>query len=406
MTTALCQPITLEQYDLQSMADVSPPKWHLAHTTWFFEKFVLVPFAKEYKVFDAEFDYLFNSYYKGLGNHYPREKRGLIKKPDVQDIYEYRLFVDKHLQNLSQEIGSWNGSSQFEFLKLLELGIEHEQQHQELLMMDILHIFYSYFFSSVYSPKIKKEAEAIYFPLHWHPYSEGIYEVGASKDTFSFDNENPRHRVFLENFALASRLVTNAEYLEFVQDGGYKNPLLWLSDGWDWVQTEKWNAPLYWVNEGGDWLQMTLNGPQKIEPYAPVCHVSYFEADAYARWRGKRLPREEEWEIVADGKTINGVFLESNTFQPQALKQDSFSFPSQLWGDVWEWTQSAYLPYPGFKPFAGNLGEYNGKFMCNQFVLRGGSCVSPQNHLRASYRNFFPPKSRWQFSGIRLAEDA
>jgi len=405
LTLQLCHSLSLEHYSVQSMPDVSPPKWHLAHTTWFFENFLLVPFLKDYKVFNGEFNYFFNSYYKGVGAHWPRAERGLLQKPSLEQVQDYRETVERGVESLLETLDYESAEENGEILKILELGIHHEQQHQELLMMDLLHIFQTHFPSFVYqAPKIKKK-EPPYFPLHWHAYSENLYEVGAHRGTFSFDNENPRHRVFLENFALASRLVTNGEYTEFIEDGAYKNPLLWLSEGWELVQAQKWEAPLYWRNEGGDWLQMTLSGMQQVQASAPVCHVSYYEADAYARWRGKRLPREEEWEVAAEKVAVQGVFLESKFFQPQPLRQDSFFSPSQLWGDVWEWTQSPYSSYPRFKPFAGKFGEYNAKFMCNQFVLRGGSCVSPQNHLRASYRNFFSPHSRWQFSGIRLAED-
>lgn len=403
LSEKLCQPLSLEDYGIQSMPDVSPPKWHLAHSTWFFETFILAKFMRGYKPFKPEFNYLFNSYYKGLGDHHARDLRGLLSRPSTVEIYDYRHDVDQKIEHLAMEAGveEWK-----ELARLLELGIHHEQQHQELLLTDILHIFHS----NPLRPAYQKPSKRQHFPrpadLRWLDYAEDLYEIGAGSEEFCFDNERPRHRVFLEDFRLASRLVNNGEYLAFMEDGGYRKPLLWLSDGWELLRSGKWEAPLYWERRDSSWWHMTLSGMQPIDPSKPVCHISYYEADAYARWAGKRLPREAEWEVAAQDSEIQGNFLDSKLLEPQAPSEDFPFAPSQLWGDAWEWTQSPHLPYPRFRAFAGDAGEYNGKFMCNQFVLKGGSCASPAQHLRASYRNFFPPSARWQFSGLRLAEDA
>jgi ergothioneine biosynthesis protein EgtB len=324
-----------------------------------------------------------------------------MSRPTVEEVFAYRRHVDAAMEKLlnGPELSSRKDGS-----SLLELGLHHEQQHQELLLMDIKHIFWSNALRPVYrlrAPSWQREPPL----LEWLSVPEGIYQIGAESSGFAFDNERPRHRVFLENFKLASRPVTNGEYLEFIGDGGYQNPLLWLSDGWDLLQNERWRAPLYWEQNGEGWRHMTLSGMREVDPREPVSHLSYYEADAYARWAGKRLPREAEWEVVAGEQEVQGNFLESGIFHPQSPLSDSGPFPWQLFGDVWEWTQSPYGPYPKFKPLSGALGEYNGKFMCNQMVLRGGCCWTPRSHARATYRNFFPPQSRWQCSGLRLAED-
>lgn len=403
LSESLCLPLGLEDYNVQSMDDVSPPKWHLAHSTWFFETFILSKAFHNFKLFHPEFNYLFNSYYKGIGKHYPRARRGLIFRPTTLEVYDYRRYVDEHMQIFFNNASpsEWN-----EFGNIIELGIHHEQQHQELLMMDILHNFSFNSLKPTYLKEQNPSHKAPPIPLKWFEFSEDLYEIGSNGEEFCFDNESPRHRIFLESFRFASRLVTNAEYLEFMEDQAYSKPLLWLSDAWELQQKAEWSAPLYWEMHEGEWWSMTLRGFQKLDLNAPVCHLSYYEADAYAHWAGKRLPSEGEWEIVAGEQVGEGIFLESRFFRPQALQVESNNQVSQLWGDCWEWTQSPYMPYPRFKPFKGDLGEYNGKFMSNQMVLRGGSCVSPEGHLRPSYRNFFPPWSRWQFSGIRLAEDS
>ncbi len=402
VTESLCKPLSAEDYTIQSMPDVSPPKWHLAHTAWFFETFILAKVFYNYRHFNPSFNYLFNSYYKGVGAHYPRTQRGLLSKPNTVEVYNYRHFVDAHIEIFFNEATELEWK---EFGKVLEMGIHHEQQHQELLMMDILHNFHSNPLKPHYLEQRHSKSTHIAPALTWFDYSEDLYEIGTNSEDFSYDNERPRHRTFIEDFRLASRLVTNAEYLKFVEDSAYHHPLLWLSDAWDHIQKKNWKAPLYWENRDGEWWQMTLRGSQKLDLEAPVCHLSFYEAEAYARWAGKRLPRESEWEVVAQDTNPEGNFLESRTFKTQVSPEQSLSSPAQLWGDAWEWTQSSYSPYPRFKALTGDLGEYNGKFMSNQMVLRGGSCVTPETHIRASYRNFFPPWSRWQFSGIRLAED-
>lgn len=400
MTEALCQPLSPADYNLQSMPDVSPPKWHLAHTSWFFETFLLLPFLKGYSAFNPEFSYLFNSYYKGLGGHTPREKRGEIEKPDVAEVVAYRHAVDAAVDGLIQSAptADWE-----KIRTLLELGWNHEEQHQELLLMDIKYNLYrNPPEGDAAKPLIPSAAPG---PVAWVPVVEGLYEIGAKQTGFAFDNERPRHRVFLENSLIASRPVTSGEYLEFVRDGGYRNPLLWLSDGWDLLQSESLNAPLYWEERDGAWHERTLAGFRPVDLNAPVSHVSYYEADAYAHWAGARLPTEAEWESAAAPIPVEGNFLESGTLQPVAEPECVAGGLSQMYGDVWEWTRSAYAPYPKFRPFPGSAGEYNGKFMCNQMVLKGGCCFTPKGHIRPSYRNFYKPQSRWQCSGIRLAKD-
>jgi ergothioneine biosynthesis protein EgtB len=397
-TENLCKPLVTEDYGIQTMPEVSPPKWHLAHATWFFEAFILIPYSENYKPFHPLFDFLFNSYYVTMGTPFPRAQRGLLGRPTVQEVYDYRAHVNKHMESLISVVGKnkWNV-----IRDRTVLGIHHEQQHQELLLTDIKHIFAANPLRPAY--RIAEPISAIAPKLNWIEYAGGMREVGHRGDSFAFDNETPRHRVFLNKFMLASRPATNGEYLQFMEAGGYRDPGLWLSDGWRAVQEHGWRAPLYWENIEGAWWRMTLNGMQRVNVHAPVCHVSFYEADAFARWSGRRLPSEFEWEFAAAELPVSGNLRQAGFLDPQPAPAP-VNTPVQLFGDVWEWTQSAYVPYPGFQPLAGSLGEYNGKFMCNQIVLRGGSIATPASHLRATYRNFFYPNDRWQFSGIRLAQ--
>jgi ergothioneine biosynthesis protein EgtB len=402
----LCKPLTVEDYVVQTMPDVSPPKWHLAHVSWFFETFVLLPYVPGYRPFDARFLPLFNSYYQGVGTPLPRARRGLLSRPSIVDIYRYRRHVDEAMSELIRGLDDQDESPDIRVL--IELGLHHEQQHQELLLTDIKHILGNNPLVPAYAEGRLSSQEAASVPLRWINVQGGeAGEAGVGHDGsgFCFDNELPRHRVRMNEFLLANRLVTNAEYLEFIDDGGYANPLLWLADGWTAVQQEGWQAPLYWRKADGTWRYFTLAGEAPLAPAEPACHVSYFEADAFATWAGRRLPSEEEWEHAAGTAGLQpGNYLESGRFHPQAVQTGEGIL--QLGGDAWEWTQSAYRPYPGFRPWAGAVGEYNGKFMCGQMVLRGGSCATPESHIRKSYRNFFYPHDRWQFMGIRLAQDA
>lgn len=402
LSESLCQPLATEDYVIQTMVDVSPPKWHLAHTSWFFENFLLIPFLAQYSPFNAQFGYLFNSYYETVGRFHPRKQRGLLSRPTVQEVYRYRKHVDQFISRLIDEADTreWE-----KIAPLLVLGLHHEQQHQELLLTDIKHIFANNPLRPAYSTASPITAIPPP-PIKWLEYNGGIRQIGYTGEGFSFDNESPRHRVFLEDYRLASRLVTNGEYLEFMQAGGYSRAEYWLSDGWHTVQDQQWQMPLYWEQREGRWWLMTLAGMRELVESEPVCHVSCYEADAYARWAGKRLPSEAEWENAAVELPVAGNLLESGQLHPVAVTAAGAAQPDQLYGDVWEWTRSPYSAYPGYQPTAGALGEYNGKFMCNQMVLRGGSCATSVSHLRPSYRNFFPPDARWQFSGIRLAEDA
>jgi ergothioneine biosynthesis protein EgtB len=382
-----------EDHMLQSMPDASPAKWHLAHTTWFFETFILQPQARNYKTFDPRFTYLFNSYYKQLGSHPYRGARGLMSRPDLATIHAYRVHVDHAIKSMMDHFDS-------DTLALLELGLNHEQQHQELILTDVKHALWS----GPLRPEMVEDdlPEASIPPLKWISLSGGIHKVGYAGDDFSFDNERPRHEVLLRPFELASRAVTNGEYLQFMADGGYRRPELWLSDGWDAVNNNQWESPLYWERDkDGSWWSFANPGMKRVNMAEPVCHVSYYEADAYAHWAGQRLPREEEWEVAAVHTPSAGTMLEEFVLHPEAAEGEGLQ---QMFGDVWEWTASAYLPYPGFAPAPGLVGEYNGKFMSNQMVLRGGSCATPASHIRATYRNFFPPHARWQFSGIRTAK--
>ena len=399
-TESLCAPLEIEDYVIQASDSVSPPKWHLAHTSWFFETFILLPFVPGYRVFDEAYAHLFNSYYETAGTFFPRAQRGLLSRPTVAQIYRYRSHVDEAIQALLKKMPQ---QSAHDILARVELGIEHETQHQELLLMDVKYNFFINPLKPAYRDAATLPSPASLPAIGWQTFDGGIIEIGHDGVGFSFDNERPRHQTLLRDFRLGSRLVSNAEYLAFIADRGYQRADLWLSDGWHTINTQHWQAPLYWLREGRDWQQFTLSGIQPLNLHEPVAHLSYYEADAYARWAGKRLPTEAEWEHVAASLPIEGNFLESGSLHPQAARQSGLT---QLYGDLWEWTQSAYSSYPGFRPLSGTLGEYNGKFMSAQMVLRGGCCVTAQDHIRASYRNFFRPADRWMFSGLRLAEDA
>ncbi|HEX8236396.1 MAG TPA: ergothioneine biosynthesis protein EgtB [Abditibacteriaceae bacterium] len=406
-TEKLCEPLQTEDYVVQSMPDVSPTKWHIAHTSWFFETFLLKANLPHYQSPHPQYDFLFNSYYNSVGDRHCRAHRGLISRPTVEETFRYRAFVDAQMGEL---LHSANEEQLQKLAPILTLGLHHEQQHQELLLTDIKHVFSVNPLLPAYRDRTSTQADLVP-SQHWVSFDEGISEVGHMGDNFCFDNEEPRHREFLESFALSSRLVTNGEYLEFMQDGGYERPEFWLSAGWSTVQQNQWQAPFYWEKRGTDWQMFTLSGLHEISLDEPVCHVSLFEADAYARWAGARLPGEAEWEVAAanalqSGNRITGNFADNGVLHPVPLQSNSDdSTMAQMFGDVWEWTRSQYVPYPGYAPAAGALGEYNGKFMCNQFVLRGGSCATSASHIRHTYRNFFPPDARWQFSGIRLAKD-
>ena len=404
---ALAAPLSAEDCQVQSMPDASPTKWHLAHITWFFETFILERFEPGFKPFDASFRVLFNSYYQGVGEQYPRPHRGLITRPSLDEIKRYRADVDARMLAL---IAARGGDAELE--ELVTLGLHHEQQHQELLLTDIKHALSFNPTRAAYAKRWPMTSVRPQ-PLRWFGYAGGLIEHGhdiALDGAFCFDNETPRHRAYAAPFELASRPATYDEYLAFIDDGGYRRPELWLSMGWDWVRQGRREAPLYWHRHDGVWRSHTLQGLVEIDPHTPVCHLSYFEADAYARWAGARLPTEVEWEhaarqLRAPASTMSrGNFADRGAFHPLPAG-DAADEPLQMYGDVWEWTSSSYAAYPGYRPLPGAVGEYNGKFMSNQYVLRGGSCATPVGHVRASYRNFFPTDAQWQFSGVRLARD-
>ncbi len=408
---------------VQSCPEASPAKWHLAHTAWFFESFILREFVSDYRVFNQDFTWLFNSYYQSFSAFPEKRLRSSFSRPPLEEILRFRAHVDEAIEQLLER------DAEPEALQRIELGVHHEEQHQELLLTDILHAFFTNPLRPAYLPIGEGHQPKSSKPVspRFLRFEGGMQELGHAGETFCFDNERPRHRVWLEPFGLAERLVTCGEYAEFMEDGGYRRAELWLSDGWNAVQNNRWRAPLYWSSESGEWSIFTLRGEQPMAQMAgvPVSHISYFEADAYARWSGNRLPTESEWEAVAEGHLVAGNLLDSGRLMPVAIDESdhertsdrcspgsvllfaapppAFACPAQLFGDCWEWTASAYLGYPGFRPLPGSLGEYNGKFMNGQMVLRGGSCVTPAAHIRASYRNFFSPETRWQFSGIRLA---
>jgi ergothioneine biosynthesis protein EgtB len=427
-TLALCRTLTPEDMMVQSTAEASPAKWHLAHTAWFFESFVLREFQRGYQLFNPDFAWLFNSYYQTFAAFPEKRLRSSFSRPGIEEILRFRAHVDEAIERLLEE------NPPAEALRRIELGANHEEQHQELILTDILNAFSVNPLRPVYRPDVEvrhpKRDTAGADGVRFLRFEGGLYEAGHAGDGFCFDNELPRHKVWLEPYALAERLVTCGEYAEFMEDGGYRRADLWLSDGWNAVQRNAWFAPLYWSSESGEWSTFTLRGEQPLSrnKNVPVSHLSYFEADAYARWAGHRLPTEFEWEAAAEGRLIAGNLLDSERLTPVAASElgeneaaqpssegvallaenpaAPFKRPWQLFGDCWQWTSSAYLGYPGFRPLPGSLGEYNGKFMSGQMVLRGGSCVTPRSHIRASYRNFFPPETRWQFSGIRLASSS
>ncbi|WP_428409858.1 ergothioneine biosynthesis protein EgtB [Hyphococcus sp.] len=400
---ALAAPLSPEDCLLQSMEAASPVKWNLAHTSWFFETFILTPHAPDYEPFHPDFCYLFNSYYNGVGDRHPRDIRGLVSRPSLEMVYAYRAHVNEALTAFIEKAGEETLAA---IAPLLALGFAHEEQHQELLVTDLQHAM-SFNPTKPVVYELPADAERKAAPaMRWRRMEGGLCDIGWDGVGFAFDNEGPRHKIYLHPFELANRPVTNAEFIAFIEDGGYETPDHWLSDGWDAVQAEGWDAPLYWRKEEGRWLQYSLFGERDIDLHAPVSHVSHFEAAAYASWAGGRLPTEVEWEAAASLFPTEGRFMKGGVLRPPAAApQPQGDELLQLFGDVWEWTHSAYLPYPGFKAVEGAVGEYNGKFMSGQMVLRGGSCASPEGHLRVSYRNFFPPDARWQYSGFRLARD-
>ncbi len=399
LSLRLCAGLSAEDCVVQSMPDTSPVKWHLAHTTWFFETFVLAPAGRSLRPFAPEFQILFNSYYKSLGAHHPRPRRGLLTRPALEEVFAYREHVDRLLLERI-DAGSLSDGE----LSVLELGLHHEQQHQELILMDVKHLFWSSPLRPAYRAPIEAGA-AEAGPLRFVPHAGGLVSIGHAGAGFAFDNERPRHRVFLEPFEIGSRPVTGGDFMAFIEDRGYSRPELWLSDGWDAVEREGWRAPLYWERGDGVWREFTLAGTRDVAPGETLCHVSYYEADAYARWAGARLPSEAEWEAASARAPMEGNFLDSGRLHTEAASSAGGPV-RQMFGDIWEWTRSPYSPYPGYSPPLGALGEYNGKFMCNQMVLRGGSFGTPRSHVRPTYRNFFYPACRWQFGGLRLARDA
>jgi len=405
-TVQLASPLSAEDCCVQSMPDASPVKWHLAHTTWFFETFLLEQHEPNFRPFRPEFRVLFNSYYNGVGDKHPRAQRGLVTRPALEEVLAYRRNVDERMQILITHLAGNEAAR-----NLVTLGLNHEQQHQELILTDVKHLLSMNPLKPRYRDPVATPVVAASVP-QWIAHDGGIVAMGfepRANDGFCFDNELPRHDTLLRPYLLAARPVTNREYMAFVVSGGYADPALWLSEGWDWINANAIAHPFYWQatdgawSEFSNWSEFSLGGMMALEPDAPVAHVSYFEADAFARWSGARLPTEAEWEHAAARCTIEGNFADEGHLRPMASHHDGLT---QMFGDVWEWTQSGYAPYPGYRPAAGAIGEYNGKFMVNQYVLRGGSCATPRDHIRASYRNFFPATARWQFSGIRLAKDA
>ena len=398
-STFLCEPLKAEDYVVQPVMDVSPPKWHLAHTTWFFEQFVLVPNKKDYKVYDTDFSYMFNSYYEHVGERVLRADRGNMTRPSTDDIKKYRLFIDAAMEEfLSEAELSQNVQ------ETIELGLQHEQQHQELLVTDIKYILGNNPLFPVYRVNTIEPEKMEARKARFLDVPEGIYEIGFEGNGFHFDNEEARHKIYLQPYKIMDRMITNQEYMEFMLDAGYNDFRFWLSEGWEWCKALQTKAPMYWHKMDQGWYRYTLNGLKPVNPFAPVTHISYFEADAYARWKGKRLPTEFEWEVASNGilkaEYDKGNFVEALSYDTMPASVDN----NQMFGDAWEWTSSAYLPYPGFKTIEGAVGEYNGKFMINQMVLRGGSCATPKDHIRNTYRNFWHPHLRWQFNGIRLAD--
>ncbi len=397
-------PLSIEDYMVQAVPDASPTKWHLAHVSWFFETFLLRPHLSEYRPIDERFLFLFNSYYNAVGPQHSRPHRGVISRPTVAEVYEYRRHVDDGMRAL---LGGAGQDHLREFSPLVELGLHHEQQHQELMVADLKYnLSVNPLRPAYHDAAIPRGVSTP--PLEWVEHPGGVTQIGWEGDAFAFDHELPRHDALLYPHRIASRLVTNGEFLAFMEDGGYDRPELWLSQGWATAREEGWSSPLYWEQIDGEWWHYTLSGMERVDEHAPVVHVSHFEASAYASWAGKRLPREDEWEHHASPLAIEGRFVDDGLYHPVALDTGDGAATAglrQMYGDVWEWTSSAFLPYPGFRPLEGAAGEYNGKFMMGQMVLRGGSVATPRNHMRPSYRNFFYPPDRWQFMGFRLAED-
>ena len=408
-TARLTEGLAPEDFVVQSMDEVSPTKWHLAHTTWFWEAFVLSKWKSGYQPFHPRYHYLFNSYYAQAGERHCRAQRGYLSRPTVAEVMEYRRYVDDGIAELFAHADVDAGGPKL--TDLIELGLNHEQQHQELMLTDLKHVFSVNPLRPVYRAGAPTEgtvatATEAAPPVRWIQFEGGLEQVGWEGRGFHFDNESPRHRRFLEPFELADHLVTNGEYLSFLEDDGYRRSELWMSEGWDQLQAEDWTEPFYWEQRGGEWWIFTLSGMRPLDPGEPACHLTWFEADAFARWSGARIPREDEWEVAAATLPIVGNLAETERFHPQPLSHSSEAKGlHQMFGDVWEWTASSYSPYPGFVPLEGLVGEYNGKFMCGQFVLRGGSCATPGTHLRPTYRNFFHPGAAWQFTGVRLARD-
>jgi len=405
LSVELCRPLRPEDYRIQSMPDVSPPWWNLGHTTWFFAKNILEPFGR-YSEDDARLEYVMNSYYESLGPRIRRDHRGLVTRPSNDEVYEFRRSVDARVEDLIRT-ASEEDLERLRFL--VYTGIQHEQQHQELLVTEVKHILGSNVpeLREPYSPAVPAEGGTIP-EARWVSFKGGLHQLGNLEGGWCWDNEMPVHMAWLDGFALMNRLVTNGEYLEFMADGGYRNPLLWLSNGWAKVQEQGWTAPFYWEEDGGRWRLWTLSGVRDVDPDEPVCHVSFYEADAYARWKGARLPTEREWEHAARVSGFPGGgsnFLDTRALHPRPAHANGNSL-LQMGGDLWEWTSNHYEPYPGYRPFEGALMEYNGKFMDNVRVLRGGSCATPENHIRASYRNFWAGDTRFQFTGIRLAKES
>ncbi|NQD35885.1 ergothioneine biosynthesis protein EgtB [Permianibacter sp. IMCC34836] len=402
-TLALCEPLVAEDYGLQTAVFASPPRWHLGHTTWFFETFVLAEADPHYQSVHPQFHQLFNSYYQGVGQPFPRAMRGALSRPTTADVRDYRMIVDERVLQWLDDSGRHPERTDPDLLQRLALGLQHEQQHQELLLCDLLYHFSHNPLCPVYDERALQPAKPV-APLQWLGHDGGLQDIGQqrSDEHFAFDNEAPRHQHYLQPFRLANRLVSNGEYLQFVQDGGYRRAEHWLADGWAHIQQQGWQQPLYWRQDAAadhnSWQEFSLHGLQALDPNLPVAHISYYEADAYARWAGKRLPSEAEWEVLANAAKLPEHWSSSW----RAQHNDSQGF----FGALWQWTRSSYSAYPGFKPAAGAVGEYNGKFMSNQYVLRGSACITPPGHSRASYRNFFYPHDRWSFTGLRLAEDA
>lgn len=398
---ALAAPLTSEDMVVQAMDDASPAKWHLAHVTWFFENFVLKPHLGGYRVFDDSFNYCFNSYYESLGSRHPRPKRGLLTRPSSERVFAYRAYVDEALHAL---LSSDEGQNE-DVARLIEIGINHEQQHQELLLTDILALFAANPLKPAYQASPSNVDLSPPEPLEWIDHVGGIQRMGHGSEGYCWDNERPSHDALVLPFRLADRLVTNAEWLDFIADGGYATASLWLADGWSTVNREDWCAPLYWEKTDAGWFQMSLEGFLPVTPAEPVKHISYYEADAFARWSAKRLPTEFEWEAAALASDARHEPTQSGRLRPRQAASGETGRTKQLFGDVWQWTSSAYLPYPGYRPPAGAIGEYNGKFMVSQQVLRGASFATPGGHSRPTYRNFFYPHQRWQFAGLRLASE-